>query len=553
MVLVLALLAGAGGVVLGVRYFFPPAAEEEDKGRDRKDHSPRSFTAAQLEAAGRVHYTNHCLACHGDKGAGDGPAARFLYPRPRNFTSGEFRLVTTRNRIPSDDDLFRVITRGMPGSAMFPFAHLEAADRRALVAYVRHLTRSGLEERLKRDAAESGEKVSRARLRKALDRLALPGKALAVPAGLPSYSAASVARGHKLYVEQCSACHGKSGKGDGIQYDKDAEGMPIRPRDFTRSIFKGGSEREQLYARIKLGIPGAPMPEAAVTLSTRDIGDLINFIYSVADSSAQVPVENRRTRLVAQRVSRRISLDDSPTMWESVRPVRIVLTPLWWRNDATPHVEVAAIHDGTDLLLRLRWRDPTCNDRSVRPQDFEDMAAVQLFQGKPEPFLGMGAAGKPVDIWLWRAGWQADLVKRADVDTAYPNMAVDLYPFEKPGSGQRPHALDRQPFPFITARDVGNAQADPDLKSAAGSLRAKGFGTLTMRPRVSQAVRAHGRWKKGLWTVTLRRPLKGPAGDGLRLALQNPVAIAFAVWDGGAGDRNGQKLVSIWHDLELEP
>jgi hypothetical protein len=29
-------------------------------------------------------------------------------------------------------------------------------------------------------------------------------------------------------------------------------------------------------------------------------------------------------------------------------------------------------------------------------------------------------------------------------------------------------------------------------------------------------------------------------------------SIAFAVWDGAASDRNGQKLVSIWHDLEVE-
>jgi hypothetical protein len=30
------------------------------------------------------------------------------------------------------------------------------------------------------------------------------------------------------------------------------------------------------------------------------------------------------------------------------------------------------------------------------------------------------------------------------------------------------------------------------------------------------------------------------------------VSVAFALWDGAARDRNGQKLVSIWHDLTLE-
>src|SRR6476659_5764528 len=73
---------------------------------------------------GKVLYTQHCANCHGDQGDGNGPAARFLYPRPRNFGEAKFRLATTANSMPTDDDLMRVITRGMPGSAMFPFGHL---------------------------------------------------------------------------------------------------------------------------------------------------------------------------------------------------------------------------------------------------------------------------------------------------------------------------------------------------------------------------------------------------------------------------------------------
>jgi hypothetical protein len=28
--------------------------------------------------------------------------------------------------------------------------------------------------------------------------------------------------------------------------------------------------------------------------------------------------------------------------------------------------------------------------------------------------------------------------------------------------------------------------------------------------------------------------------------------VAFAVWDGAAGDRDGLKSVTIWHELALE-
>ena len=97
----------------------------------------------------------YCAACHGENGDGNGPAARFLYPKPRNFREGQFRLVTTTNRVPSDEDLMRVLERGMPGSAMFPLGHLAEADRKALVAHVRRLIREGLEDRL----PQGGERI----------------------------------------------------------------------------------------------------------------------------------------------------------------------------------------------------------------------------------------------------------------------------------------------------------------------------------------------------------------------------------------------------------
>src|SRR5581483_6904342 len=105
-------------------------------------------------ARGHELYAAYCLACHGEKGEGDGPAARYVYPRPRNFGSGKFRIVTTDNGYPSDADLLRVITRGMPGSAMFPFAHLGEGDRLALVGEVRRLIRASVSERLRQTAAE---------------------------------------------------------------------------------------------------------------------------------------------------------------------------------------------------------------------------------------------------------------------------------------------------------------------------------------------------------------------------------------------------------------
>jgi len=80
-----------------------------------------SGTAAQT-LSGTQLFSRYRAACHGEDGGGNGPAARFVYPKPRNFREGQFRLVTATNQVPSDEDLMRVEERGMPGSAMFPMA-----------------------------------------------------------------------------------------------------------------------------------------------------------------------------------------------------------------------------------------------------------------------------------------------------------------------------------------------------------------------------------------------------------------------------------------------
>ncbi len=93
-----------------------------------------------LMDAGAQTYRKQCEACHGKAGDGRGEAAYLLYPRPRDFTRGEFRLVSTWEGVPTDEDLFRTISRGMPGSAMPSWAHLTEESRWGLVHYVKSLS-----------------------------------------------------------------------------------------------------------------------------------------------------------------------------------------------------------------------------------------------------------------------------------------------------------------------------------------------------------------------------------------------------------------------------
>jgi hypothetical protein len=163
----------------------------------------------------------------------------------------------------------------------------------------------------------------------------------------------------------------------------------------------------------------------------------------------------------------------------------------------------------------------------------------------------MGSKDSHVDIWAWHADWEADRSGYADVDTVYPNSAEDYYPFEQPGGGARPHATEQQPQEFLTGWAAGNLLSDPRRGLSASGLEASGFGTLTMRPRASQHVVARGEWCEGRWNVVLHRPLD-TGGNGAALHAGDTLSLALALWDGALDDRDGQKSISIWQDLELE-
>ncbi len=505
-----------------------------------------------LPSTGARLYGNYCAACHGENGDGNGQAARFLYPKPRNFRDGQYRLISTLNHVPTDDDLMRVIVNGMPGSAMLPVAaQLNEADRKSIVAHVRELTRKGLEARFRKQAEQDGEEVDLDNLKEFVDARINPDSVLETPRDLPAMSKESVARGLVQYSKVCVACHGATGKGDGTQVQRDEFGTPIRPRDLTRGIFKGGRSSEQLYARIFLGIPGSPMPSSS-TMKPEEVGDLINYVQSLSDVAATARSKHTRAKLNARTVHGELPEDIPAAVWDASGAAEIVVSPLWWRDDAASEVRVRALHDSTSLAIQLSWSDGSRNDQLGRVLDFPDMAAVELYKGASEPFLGMGAADGVVDVWLWNAAAQADRKIYSDVDTAHPNMIVDMYPFEKAAEGSRTHATDRQAREFLTALAAGNPRSDPAHPPVASNLEAKGFGSTTMRPRISQVVRASGHHANGRWTVVLRRPLKVASGAGLNIAAGDSVSIAFALWDGAVHDRNGQKTVSIWHDLKIE-
>ncbi len=95
--------------------------------------------AAAGSTDGRTIYEARCADCHGVAGRGDGPASGLLRVRPRDFTSGRFRLRSTESgALPTDDDLDKTIKSGMHGSSMPDWApFLSDAQIRAVTSYIK--------------------------------------------------------------------------------------------------------------------------------------------------------------------------------------------------------------------------------------------------------------------------------------------------------------------------------------------------------------------------------------------------------------------------------
>lgn len=502
----------------------------------------RGQQATVEPAPGQALYAQHCAACHGDRGDGLGIAALYLYPKPRNFQIGKFRLISTPNGVPSREDLMAVLLRGMPGSSMPPWGHLPAEQREALIDEVYRLFREGARQRyiahLKQQEQLSDEEIRsdevQAEIREVVERQTTPQPPEPLPT-LPAADEPSIARGRELYLRQsCHSCHGTGGKGDGIQKMIDDEGYPTRPRDLTRGIYKGGHDVASLYLRMYYGMPGTPMP-ASKNLTPQEIADIIHYLRSLSTEAQREAVVLRRGTIPAVRVAR-LPADASEAAWQTAGPpVAIGTFPLWWRDDAEPGLSVQAVHDGQTLAIRLSWQDAIEDTSSPESDHFEDMAAVALFRGPAEPLIGMGAAQGQVELWHWRAGGAGPAIPPLD------DYLFEGLPYTRLAQGPPPD--------FLTARAAGNPLAAASRE--VGHLGARGVGSTTFRPVAQQAVKAMAQRAGERWSVVLTRSLTIPAERGLPLAVGEGCSIALALWDGSARERGPMKQVSIWHDLEV--
>jgi len=99
---------------------------------------------------GRVVYAKNCGHCHGTSGDGEGPTAKYLNPRPRDYRNGVMKFTSTATPArASREDLKRMIREGIPGTYMPSFLLMKDEETDAVIEYILYLSMRGeLEKRL---------------------------------------------------------------------------------------------------------------------------------------------------------------------------------------------------------------------------------------------------------------------------------------------------------------------------------------------------------------------------------------------------------------------
>ena len=492
---------------------------------------------ASMEAA--EIYQLRCAVCHGETGAGDGPAADFVYPRPRDFTLGLWKYKTSPGDLPpSDTDLFDTIRHGLPGTSMPGWSRL-FTDRQieGLVQVVKGFDTTAIwaPEDADDDAFDDEGHYLKDPL---IISEAEPTQ------GQITYSPESVALGKEIFEENCRKCHGERGRGNltSGEFLDDDFGYRIWPRDLTKPWtwrtteasaggLSGEAQRDEtirnIYRRVSIGIRGTPMPshrateegeEDAITLEDR--WHVANYTYSLREDSTR-PGERNVIQGIEITGELPDSADDKVWLEAPQSTFRLfpniikqdrLFTPL---NDA---ISVRALYNDSEIAFLLEFNDrtesiPGGEVMSQLPDAdepmFSDAVALQFpkedaYSTTPveKPLYRHGDANHHTTIWYWNAG---------SVEPAVPARAVLL-----DASG-------------------------PNSKLA---------------PRGDAAdLSAVGAWQEGRWRVLFKRPRGVTEGsnDSGDLVFRKGqfIPVSFANWDGNNGEVGSKHTQTPWFWLLL--
>jgi mono/diheme cytochrome c family protein len=487
-------------------------------------------TEAQRES-GKALYLKFCSQCHGEAGDGEGYATPHLFPRPRNFTTGKFKVRSTpTGALPTHQDLVNIIRRGMPYTSMpaFPtFSDREVSD---LAYFITTFSPD----------FSNPEFVPQ-------------------PVSIPSAPRAtneSIELGKKLYVETgCVACHGTLGRGDGSSAATLVDDFqdPIRPADLTQSwTFRGGSSREDIFRTMSTGFNGTPMPGFLDdALPPEQRWAITDFIVSLSGSDGP----GYTNLVVARHVPDPIDLEKGAANFESAPVARFpvigqIMEPGRAFHPPATSLTVQAIYDAESIAILVRWHDmsaqktgkngpslpvpPEEEEESTPPAGAPDAAGTSPF-GDAE--LAPAAAQPPAQDPF------AEAAAPAEKPSEFSDAVSIQIPSQVPTGARKPYFIFGDPQNPVDLWFFDLARPDPFQFTGRGSADVASNDTGDLTGVAS--------YDQGEWSVIFKRPLRVTSGAPFSSGQFLPVA--FSVWDGLSRERGNRRGLTAWYSLYVEP
>ncbi len=504
----------------------------------KKTEAPPLPPAQDIEAGKRVYFTK-CVWCHGVDGAGDGPSADRLWPRPRNFNQGTFKIRhTASGELPLPlTDLFQTVTHGLPGSAMPSWEGiLSEEQRRQVIAFV---TTQLIKDRRFDDKETETFTVLQ------LDSL----KPI-------SPSKESIEKGAQLVVDKkCIECHGINGRGDGNPFNlKDDWGFPIQPASWHKCWNFRGTRQDaynvnNIFRTFSTGVNGTPMPSFADTTTIEERWHIANFVQSLCERSANGdPLEidpltdKPKISFVigSGPIEGDIPADPEHELWQK-RERRIVLLggqithkPRNFVN-RIDDVWVKSLYNDKQIAFLFQWEDRSQSVASGKVPFEPTQVNLDTFGIKEQP----PKTGEPDSI---AANQNKYTVYNDAFAIEFPVKWQEIPPPEKPR-----FFWGDQKYPV----DIVKWSADGSLKAYNGTGWDQDFedrDDFTERLKLLKA-----EWKDGLWTVMFQRPLKGDYDEDTKFEMGKYIPTVFFAWDGHNGDVGRKLAVSAFYYTILQP